>query len=134
VIARLLIIAFMIAHGAIHTGFVSARPPATAGGPEWPFDLGHSWALSSIGVAPETLRLLGLALFAVALGGFALAALATLGILPGGSWEAAVAVGSAASLVLLVLFFHPWLAVGVVLDVGLLWVAFASGWTPARLG
>ncbi len=133
-IARLLIIAFLMAHGAIHTGFISPQPATTPGAPPWPFDLGRSWALSSLGVAPDTLRLLGLALFVVTLGGFALAAVATLGVLPSGTWEAAISVGSVASLVLLALFFHPWLVVGIALDLGLLWVVLASGWTPARLG
>ena len=37
------------------------------GGPPWPFDLTHSWVLSPIGAGPETLRILGVALFALTL-------------------------------------------------------------------
>ena len=40
-LARLLLAAFFLGHAVIHTGFVS-RPPATAGGPAWPFTLDRS--------------------------------------------------------------------------------------------
>jgi hypothetical protein len=78
-------------------------------------------------------RVLGVGLVAVTIGGYTLAALATMGILPASTWDAAVAVGSAASLALLLLFFHPWLIVGVAIDVMLLWVALVAGWTPDLL-
>jgi hypothetical protein len=39
VIVRLLLAAFLLAHGAIHAGFVSRRPPAKPGALPWPFDL-----------------------------------------------------------------------------------------------
>ena len=132
-LVRLLIAGVLLAHGAIHAGFVSKRPPEKPGAPPWPFDLGRSWLLGRLGVPAGTVRILGLALAAATLGGFALAALATLGILPTAAWGPTVAVGSLASLALLVAFFHPWLVVGVAIDLLLLWVALVAAWPPDLL-
>jgi hypothetical protein len=77
--------------------------------------------------------MLGFALVAATIGGFALAALATLGILPSGAWGATVAIGSLASLALLIVGLHRWLFVGIAIDVALLWVALVVAWTPDNL-
>jgi hypothetical protein len=34
---------------------------------------------------------------------------------------------------LLILFFHPWLALGVAIDVVLLWAVLGARWTPDAL-
>jgi sterol desaturase/sphingolipid hydroxylase (fatty acid hydroxylase superfamily) len=133
VLVRLLLAGFLLAHAAIHAGFISKRPPAKPGAPPWPFDLGRSWLLGRLGAPAGTVRVLGLALVAATIGSFALAALATLGLLPAGAWGATVAVGSIASLALLLVGFHPWLVVGVAIDLLLLWVALVAAWTPDLL-
>jgi hypothetical protein len=133
VLARLAIAGFLLAHGAIHAGFLSKGPPPKPGAPPWPFDLERSWLRTRLGVSPGTVRVLGLALVAATIGGFALAALATLGVLPAGAWGAAVAVGSLASLALLVVGFHRWLFIGIAIDLVLLWVALVAAWTPDQL-
>ena len=74
--------------------------------------------------------MLALALVAATVAGYALAALAALGVLPTAIWPAAVAIGSVASLGLLAASFHPWLAVGVVIDLALLWSSLVVGWRP----
>jgi sterol desaturase/sphingolipid hydroxylase (fatty acid hydroxylase superfamily) len=133
VFARLAVAGLLIAHGAIHAGFLSKGPPQKPGGPPWPFDLERSWLRTRLGVSAGTVRILGIALVAVTIGGFALAALATLGILPAGAWGATVAVGSLASLALLIVGFHRWLFVGIAIDLVLLWVALVGAWTPTQL-
>ncbi|HET7026418.1 MAG TPA: hypothetical protein VFI28_01865 [Candidatus Limnocylindrales bacterium] len=133
-ITKLLIAGFLLAHGAIHSGFISPRPAATAGGPAWPFELTRSWILSPLGIDPETTRLVGTALVAATVAGFALAALGTLGLLPESAWAPALVVGAVASLGLLALFFHPWLVVGIGIDALLLWAAIIVSWTPSSLG
>jgi len=133
VLVRLLLAGFLLAHAAIHAGFVSKRPPAKPGAPPWPFDLGRSWLLARLGVPAGIVRILGLALVAATIGGFAFAALSTLGVLPAGTWGAAVVVGSIASLALLLVGFHPWLVVGLAIDLLLLWVALVAAWTPDLL-
>jgi hypothetical protein len=129
-ITRLLFAGFLLAHGAIHASFLSPRPPATAGGPAWPFELTRSWVLTPLGVQPETARLLGMALVAATFGAFALAALAATGLLPSELSGPSTGVGAVASLALLVLFFHPWLVLGLAIDLGLLWAVLVTGWTP----
>ena len=131
---RLLVAGFLLAHGAIHAGFISPRPPATAGGPPWPFELGRSWILSPLGVDPALLRVLGLALVAATLAGLALGALGALGILPASAWAPSAAVGAVASIALLLLFFHPWLVLGLLIDIVLLWAVLVAGWRPDALG
>jgi hypothetical protein len=128
-LARLILAGFLLAHGAIHASFLSPRPPATAGGPAWPFETARSWVLTPLGVQPATTRLLGKALVAATIASFAVAALATAGLMPTNLWGPATAVAAGASVALLVLFFHPWLVLGVLIDVGLLWAVF-SGWSP----
>jgi len=126
---RLLLAGFLLAHGAIHASFLSPRPPPGAGGPAWPFELARSWVLTPLGVKPGTTRLLAMALVAATIGSFALAALTTVGLTSADLWGPATAVAAVASVALLVLFFHPWLVLGVLIDLGLLWAVF-SGWSP----
>jgi hypothetical protein len=129
-LTKLLLSALLIGHAAIHTGFVSARPPASAGGPPWPFELDRSWILVPAGIDPATARLLGTALVGATIAGFALAALATFGILPSALWTGGIAGGALASIALLALFFHPWLVLGVGIDLVLLWTVLVVRWSP----
>ena len=45
-----------------------------------------------------------------------------------------VVTGAAASLLLLSLFFHPWLVIGVAIDVVLLYLVLVTGWDPFAAG
>ena len=132
-LTKLLIAALLLGHAGIHASFVAPRPPATAGGPEWPFDLGRSWLLGPLGMDSGLVRILGSGFVAATLAGFALAALATVGLLPAGLWSPGVAIGSVASLALLCLFFHPWLVLGVAIDLVMLWAVLIQSWTPEHL-
>ena len=128
---RLALAGFLLAHAAVHLGYVSRRPPAT-GGPTWPFELGRSWLLTPLGVDPGLARAVGTALTLATIVAFVVAALAAAGLVAG-AWLPAIVAGTAASVVLLIVFFHPWLLLGVAIDVALLWVALGQGWTPAQL-
>jgi hypothetical protein len=77
---------------------------------------------------------MGLVLAVVTTAAFLLAAASVLGVVPQALWTAAVALGAAASLGLLVTFFHPWLILGVVIDLALLGAALIARWTPDVLG
>jgi hypothetical protein len=118
---KFLIVGFLLLHTAIHTSFLSAAPAVAAGGPQWPFDLGRSWLLSPVGVDSSVLRIVGLALVAAIVGGYALAVLASVVTLPGDLLSIGIALGSVASLALLAIFFSPWFVLGFVIDLGLLW-------------
>ena len=130
---KLLFAGFLLAHGAVHLLFFAPKPAASAGGPTWPFELGHSWALSPLGLAPDTLRILAIGLVAVMIGAYALAALGLFGIGPAGLWVLATATGTLASLALLGLFYLPWLTIGVAIDIVVLWLVLVSNWVPEGL-
>ena len=125
-----LVALFLVVHAAIHLSYLSPRPMATAAGPTWPFDLRRSWILSPLGAPDAATRALGLALVALTMAGFLLAASVILGLAPSGLWVPAITIGAVASMGVLVLFFHPWLVVGVIVDVFLLFVVLAGGWSP----
>ena len=124
---QLLLAAFLIAHALIHAGFLSPRP-TTAGGPAWPFSLEPSWLLKPLGVSAPVAKALGTALIVVLVVAYGAAVLAVVGMLGGAAFSAGVIVGSAASLLLLAMFFHPWLIVGAGLDVVLLVGVLGARW------
>jgi hypothetical protein len=134
VLLKLILAAFLFAHGMIHMSYLMPRPPATASGPSWPFALDRSWVLSPLGVASGAMRVMGLALALVTVAAFTVAAASVLGVVPQPLWTAAVAVGAASSLGLLVVFFHPWLVVGLLIDLALLGATLIARWTPDGLG
>ena len=109
---RLLVIAFLFAHGVLHplmwaTPVNEEKPP--------PFDLHRSWVLRAAHVAAApafsaSVRLAWLtgALFCLSAAGLAIDV---------SWWTAAALAGALVGLVLKVGWFHPWLSLGVVLDV-----------------
>jgi hypothetical protein len=125
-----LVALLLLAHAGIHVSYLTPRPMATAAGPAWPFDLRRSWILTPMGAPDAATRALGIALVALTLAGFALAAIVALGVGPAALWAPAVTIGAVASIALLLSFFHPWLVLGIVVDVGLLLAVHLAGWTP----
>jgi hypothetical protein len=130
---KLLIAAFLLGHGAIHAAFLAPRPAATASGPSWPFELQRSWLLAGYGLDPEAIRIAGVALTAVTLAAFGLAALTVLGVLPTGLWFPTILLAAVASLTLLVLYFNPMLVLGIAIDVVLLGLTLVADWIPAEI-
>jgi hypothetical protein len=129
-LARLVLSGLLLAHAAIHVAFISPPPPATAGGPAWPFTTDDSWLLTRLGVEDQTARTLALALVALTLAAFAAAALVAIAVAPAWLWMPAIVCGATASLVLLFAFFHPWLVLGAAIDIGLILATLVAGWTP----
>jgi hypothetical protein len=83
------------------------------------FSMDRSWLVSGAARRPVALGLL-----AATIAAFALLALGVWG-LPGlsGAWPGLMAVGCLLSMALLILFWSPWLIVGLAIDVGLLAIA-----------
>ena len=125
--------AFLVAHALIHLSFVSPRPEAAAGRPAWPFDLGRSWILTPLRVPPSRLHTIGMVLLVLTLAGATLAAVTALGIGPASLFVPAVVLCAVASAGMLLLFFHPWLTLGIAIDVALLWAVLVAGWRPEGL-
>ena len=132
---KLVLALFLVAHGLIHASFLSPAAPRTAGGPEWPFELTRSWLVTGLQLDAAIARGTGIGLAVASAGLLLLAGLATIGWgVPSSWWTGLTVAGAVSSLVTLLLFFHPWLVLGVAIDVVLLWVVLAAGWTPARIG
>ena len=128
----LVVAGLLLGHGLIHVGYLTPKPDEKPGAPAWPFRLDRSWVLGRIGLDPATLRVLGTGLVVVAIAGLALAAIAGLGIGPAWLWSIGLVLGAGASLATLGLYFHPWLVLGIGIDVVLLWAVIA-GWIPDGL-
>ena len=60
--------------------------------------------------------------------------MAAVGFLPAAFWPAGVSLGALASLALLLVFFHPWLLLGIAIDLVLLWVVLVADWAPEGIG
>ena len=130
---RVAFAAFLVFHGLIHASYLTPRPAAT-GGPAWPFELGNSWLLSPIGVGQEIVRAIGVGLTVAAVGGFVVAGLIALGAaLPASWWQPLAAIAAIASLLLLGLYFHPWLVLGIGIDLVLLVAIWQADWSPDTL-
>jgi hypothetical protein len=123
-----LLAALLVGHGLVHGLYLLPQEQSPSG---WPFDMGRSWLLTSLGIDPGTTRILGTVLIAVVAIGFVLGGLATLDMLVPAVWWPALMVGSAAvSVLLLVLYFDPQLVLGLAIDAALLWIVLASTWRP----
>lgn len=131
---KYLFAAFLAAHALIHASFLTPAPPRTADGPAWPFELTRSWLVSGLHLDPGLVRALGLAVVLATVLLFGLAALSSIGWLPTAWWTGLVTAGAAASLVTLTLFFHPWLVLGIVIDLALLWALVVARWAPFGAG
>lgn len=126
-----LLAALLIGHGVVHALFVVPVPAATDGGPDWPFAMARSWAITRASLDAKMVRIIGVGLIAVVVVGFSLAALSTVGIIvPSGWWQPIVAVSAVTSAVLLLLFFEPLLVLGLGIDAVLLSVVAARAWVP----
>jgi hypothetical protein len=118
---------FLIAHGLVTMSLATVPVPAP-GALRTPFfpawwrrDIDQAWPVNRLGLNPGLVRTLGWVLWlavlilflAAGLGSFGLAGLNAI-------WQSLAAVGAVLSLVLLVLYWHPWLVVGAVLNIGIL--------------
>jgi hypothetical protein len=133
-VGRWLLAALLFAHGWVHVMFVFPQPEgaaATAGGTQWPFDMGSSWLISGAGIDAGLVRSVGVVLMAGVAVAFLLAALATVGLLVPGGWWGGLVIGSAVgSALVLTLFFSPTLLLGFAIDAVLVWWVIASIWSP----
>jgi hypothetical protein len=126
---RLVTGAFLILHGLIHLGAAVAARPGVSREGLWAFFTTDSRLLR--GQGPQVTRPVGIALLVLASVGFVLAGLAEL--LGLGAWRVVAAASALDSLLLLILFWHRLLEVGVFLNVAILVALLWAGWPPAEL-
>lgn len=125
-LVRLLFAGLLLAHALMHVAFIAPPPPATAGGPAWPFSTSGSWLFTRLRIGDEATRLVAFVLVATTIAGFSLAVLSVVGLVPAAIWAPGIAIGAASSMCLLIAFFHPWLVLGIGIDLILVW----ASWSP----
>ena len=128
---RIVFVLFLIAHGWVHMSLAQVPVPQpgalrTPYMPAWWRDaVDPAWPASRLGLAPQFTRTLGWVLWLLVVTGYTLAG-ASLLLAPGQSalWQAFTTGASVLSLALLALYWHPWLPVGVLIDLALLAAVF----------
>jgi hypothetical protein len=133
-IAPWLIAASLLGHGLVHIMFAAPAPAAaTDPAAEFAFNVDRSWVVNARLLDASAVRLLVVGLVAVVVVGYGLAAMATVGILvPQSIWPTLVIASTVASAALMVIGLSPALALGIAIDVVLVWLVFASVWAPGR--
>ncbi len=125
---------FLFAHGLVPVilAFVPAPAPGTPRTPYlpswWRNNADAAWPAIRLGLPAKTVQTIGWVLWLSSAVLMAGAGAGLLGI-PGLSaiWRILTAAGSALSLVMLALYWHPWLIIGVVINAFLL-TGVATGW------
>ena len=128
--------AFLLGHGLVHVMF-AAPPPASPDTPgaEFAFDPGRSWLVTSRLLDLGLIKVVVVLLVVAVVAGYSLTALATVGLLVPTSWWSGLLIASTtASLALMVIGLAPGLALGIAIDVVLLWVAVSTAWSPTTAG
>lgn len=124
---------FLMAHGLVHVGLAAAPIPNDAGSKPGAFftAASRSWLLPRVGMSASVVKWTGIFLVALTTLGFILAGLGVLGV-PGLTeiWQTIAVVSACLSLLLLIVFWHSWLVVGVLIDIGILVALLWAQWSP----
>lgn len=128
--APVLVALLLAAHGLVHASYALPAPAATGTGPPWPFYVDHSWLLTGLGFDAGVTRAVAMLLLAAVVAGYVVAALAILGIVPGTWFAAAAVAASAASALMLMLYFTPWILLGLAIDAVVVVAVLVVGWRP----
>ena len=127
---------FLIAHGLVHSILAIAPNPSDPDAKPGTFftAVERSWLLPQLGLDTTTIRWIGIILVALSTIGFILAGLGVLGV-PGLNtiWRTVSVISACLSLLLLILFWHPWLIVGVLIDIGILLALLWAKWPPVNM-
>jgi hypothetical protein len=127
---------FLIAHGLVHAGLAAAPNPADQEAKPGAFFTAaqRSWLLPRIGLNASAIQWTGIILVALSALGFVLTGLGIFGV-AGLShvWRVVAVISACVSLLLLILFWHPWLPVGVLIDLGTLIALLWARWPPSDL-
>ncbi len=122
---------FLIAHALAHAGLAAAPIPGDPDPKPGAFftEVTRSWLFQKFDLDPGFVRLVGIILVALSTLGFMFSGLGALGV-PGlrEIWQAAAGLAAAFSLILLILFWHPWIIVGVLIDIGIGGLSLRGKW------
>ncbi|HEX6132311.1 MAG TPA: hypothetical protein VF044_11330 [Actinomycetota bacterium] len=112
---RIVIALFLAAHGLVHLLYLAPRPEDD---PRYPFVPEERWSARAVGLDDAAAKAVAASLailcaVVLVVAGVALLADAEL-------WQPLAVLGSAVSLILLLGFMHPWLTIGVAIDVAII--------------
>ena len=111
---------FLLAHGLLHVAIYAPPPAADA-----PFDPRRTWLIAG----PRRARPLLLTFAYTAAAAFTVAGIGL--FTQHDWWRPAAIVGAAVSLLLLMLFFNPWVTFGVAINVAIIFVLLQTDWPSA---
>jgi hypothetical protein len=135
---RILLGVFLILHGLVHGGLAAAPIPNDPNSKPGAFftDATRSWLLSRMGLNASAIRVAGVIMVMLPLLGFVAAGLGVFGISGLDSiWRMMAVTSAGFSLLLLVVFWHPWLVVGCLLNFGMLISLLWANWpSPDLIG
>lgn len=133
---KILFAIFLIAHGLVHAGLAAAPNPNDPDAKPGAFftSINLSWLLPQLGLNAAAVQWIGIILVALATLGFVLAGLGVFGVSGlTAVWRTVAVVSACVSLLLLALFWHPWLIVGVLIDIGIMTTLMWAKWTSEEL-
>jgi hypothetical protein len=124
---------FLIAHGLVHAGLAAAPIPNDPDSKPGAFftAFSRSWLLPQLGLSASVVQWVGIILVVLTTLGFVLAGLGVFGV-PGltAIWRTVAVISACLSLLLLIIFWHLWLVVGVLIDIGILVALLWAKWPP----
>ncbi len=133
---RTLIGIFLIAHGLVHSGLAAAPIPNDPASKPGTFftSVTRSWLLTGMRLDGAAIRNVGFGLVGLATLSFLMTGLGVLGV-PGlhAIWRGLAVLSASLSLVLLVVFWHPWLIFGIALDLGMLVSILWAHWPTSSM-
>ena len=127
---------FLIAHGLVHAGLAAAPNPNDPNSKPGAFftAVERSWLLPRLGLNAAAVQWVGIILVALSVLGFALTGLGMFGVAGlSAVWRITAIFSACVSSLLLILFWHPWLPVGVLIDVGILLALLWAKWPPVDM-
>ncbi len=127
---------FLIAHGLVYAILAVAPNPADPNAKPGVFftTVERSWLLSQLNLNDSTVKWVGIILVALSTLGFVLAGLGIFGVTGLSTiWQTVAIISVCVSLLLLIIFWHPWLPVGVLIDIGILIALFLAHWPPETI-
>lgn len=121
---KILVGLFLLAHGLLHASYLSPKP----NDPNYPFSFEKGWLAQR---ASNYAKPLGVLLVIVTIVSYTIAGIGVWGIadIPAVVSQNATVIGSASSLLLLLTFWHPWLILGLLIDIVLIYGVVILDWT-----
>ena len=124
---------FIIAHGLVHAILAVAPNPADPNAKPLAFFTAteRSWLLPQLGMNAATIQWVGIILVGLSTLGFVLTGLGVFGMVGLSMiWRTVAIISAGFSLLLLITFWHPWLPVGVLIDIVTLVALLVLNWPP----